>query len=330
MFARGGSALRSVFHRQTLPRGGWSNPPGSHSLLWRQLADLSGKSTDEITSAYRRHGDLGSVAAEILPQKPEQGLAVREVADYFRQIAKARGTTAKESLVREVLNRATPREAKYIVKIMTGDLRIGLKESLVEEAIAKACGGSLAQVQRANMLLGNVGETVKLALDSRLGEAKMRLFHPLGFMLASPIETPEEGLSYFTDAAVEDKYDGIRAQAHVSGEGVRFYSRTRDEITESFPELPDALAGLPDGAILDGEIVAWEFPSGPAPPKVVGEAISEVNGNRMKRTRSNWGEHGRFLFYSSGSGEKRSARRCCGKLQLHIWFLTSFTLTENS
>ncbi len=113
-------------------------------------------------------------------------------------------------------------------------------------------------VQHANMLLGDIGETVRLASEGKLAEARMRLFHPLGFMLASPIDSPDEGLSYFTDAAVEDKYDGIRAQAHVSGGDVKFFSRTRDEITESFPELPDALAGLPQDAILDGEIVAWD------------------------------------------------------------------------
>jgi DNA ligase-1 len=87
----------------------------------------------------------------------------------------------------------------------------------------------------------------------------MRLFHPLGFMLASPTETAEDALSYFENALVEDKYDGVRAQAHCSGETVRFFSRTRDEITESFPELPDALAGLRQDAILDGEIVAWSY-----------------------------------------------------------------------
>jgi DNA ligase-1 len=162
----------------------------------------------------------------------------------------------------------TPLEAKYIVKIITGDLRIGLKESLVEEAIAKAYGGTvegvLQEVQRANMLLGDIGETLRLAVEGQLEEAKMRMFHPLGFMLASPIESAEEGLSYFAEAAVEDKYDGIRAQAHVSGGEVKFFSRIRDEITESFPELPEALAGLPD-AIFDGEIVAWEL-SGRARP----------------------------------------------------------------
>src|SRR6202030_4373497 len=108
-------------------------------------------------------------------------------------------------------------------------------------------------------LLGDIGETLRFAERGDLATAAMRLFHPLGFMLASPIESPDEGLSYFAEAAVEDKYDGIRAQAHVANGEVKFFSRTRDEITESFPELPESLAGLPQDAILDGEIVAWSY-----------------------------------------------------------------------
>jgi len=105
----------------------------------------------------------------------------------------------------------------------------------------------------------------------------MRMFHPLGLMLASPIESAEEGLSYFAEAAVEDKYDGIRAQAHVSGGEVKLFSRTRDEITESFPELPDALAGLPQDAILDGEIVAWEAPGRARPFSVLQQRLGRKN-----------------------------------------------------
>src|SRR5205823_6188358 len=175
------------------------------------------------------------------------------------KIAAARGPADKSALVRELLSQVTPLEAKYILKIMTGDLRIGLKESLVEEAIAKAYGGTLPQVQRANMLLGDIGQTLELAAAGKLAEAKMRLFHPLGFMLASPAESAEEALSYFENAFVEDKYDGIRAQAHCAGGEVRIFSRTRDDITESFPELPGVLAGLPEDVILDGEIVAWSY-----------------------------------------------------------------------
>ena len=228
--------------------------------LWAIVAELAGKEEGALTESYRRLGDLGAVAADVLPERPGQGLSVPDIGTAFRQIAGVRGPTAKTALVRDLLSRATPLEAKYIIKIMTGDLRIGLKESLVEEAIAKAYGNTLAEVQRANMLLGDIGETVRLAASGGLNEARMRLFHPLGFMLASPVESTEEGLSYFPEAAVEDKYDGIRAQAHVSDGEVRIFSRTRDEITDSFPELPPVLAGLPQDVILDGEIVAWEYP----------------------------------------------------------------------
>jgi len=246
-----------VWEESTLQVGG--------RVLWKIVAELSGNSEAELTAAYRRRGDLGAVAGDVLPNRPrDAALNVLQVESKFREIAAAHGPAVKVALTRELLSQATPLEAKYIVKIMTGDLRIGLKESLVEEAIAQAFGETLGQVQRANMLLGDVDETVKLAAAKQLGAAKMRLFHPLGFMLASPAESAEHALSYFQNALVEDKYDGIRAQAHCSKGEVRIFSRTRDEITESFPELPDALAGLPEDAILDGEIVAWSYEEGSA------------------------------------------------------------------
>ena len=245
--------------------------------LWQIVAELAGKNNADLESAYRRLGDLGAVAGDLLPDKPASSLAPSRVEKAFREIAAARGPAAKGAMVRDLLSRSTALEAKYIVKIMTGDLRIGLKESLVEEAIAKAYDQPLAAVQRANMLLGDIGETVRLAGRGALAGAKMRLFHPLGFMLASPIASAEEGLGYFTDAGVEDKYDGIRAQAHVSEGMVKIFSRTRDEITESFPELPDALAALPQDAVLDGEIVAWEYPEQPADAgQIVDEPVSTL------------------------------------------------------
>jgi len=258
-------------------------------LLWQIVTELSGKSEAAMTEAYRKLGDLGAAAEEVLgrgkpnheksessiagqagtpapewatPARKENGndgFSVVAVEETFRRIARARGPAAKVVLVRELLRRVSPLEAKYLIKIMTGDLRIGLKESLVEEAIARAYGGTLPEVQRANMLVGDIGETLRLAVLGDLGKAHMRMFHALGFMLASPAESAEQALSYFEQASVEDKYDGIRAQAHVSQGEVRFFSRTRDEITESFPELPDALAGLPRDAILDGEILAWSY-----------------------------------------------------------------------
>jgi len=241
-----------VWEETTLQVGG--------TALWRVVTEIAAKSDAEVSAAYRKHGDLGATAAEILPEKKSASdLAPSEVQQRFRAIAATRGAAAKQALVYELLEQVSPVEAKYIIKIMTGDLRIGLKESLVEEAIAKAFDGALKEVQRASMLLGDIGQTLLLAREGRLGEARMRLFHPLGFMLASPADSAEDALSYFEPALVEHKYDGIRAQVHCSGDQVKIFSRTRDDITESFPELAGALSGLAKDAILDGEILAWNY-----------------------------------------------------------------------
>jgi DNA ligase 1 len=293
------------------------------ALLWRLVAQLSGMDEAALTAVYRERGDLGAVAGAVLPKQAAQGLNVLEVGNIFREIAAARGSAAKTELVRDLLAHSTPLEAKYVIKIMTGDLRIGLKESLVEEAIAKAYGGTLAEVQRANMLLGDIGEALRLAIEGRLAEAKIRMFHPLGFMLASPIESAEEGLSYFADAAVEDKYDGIRAQAHVADGVVKLFSRTRDEVTESFPELPGALAGLPQDAILDGEIVAWEYPadSGPVDSgltvsgeerQVADERLSPATGDKAERL----GRARPFSVLQQRLGRKKVSEKLLREIQV--------------
>ena len=228
--------------------------------LWRVVGTLARKSEALLTAAYRRHGDLGAAAYEILRSvaPANSTLTVLQVAEAFRAIARASGPTAKSPLVGGLLQQATAVEAKYIAKIITGELRIGLKESLVEEAIAKAYGATPAGVQRANMLLGDIGETLRLAAAGRLSEARLRLFHPIGFMLASPVESAEEAFTYFDHASVEDKYDGMRAQAHIGEAGVRLFSRTLDEVTESFPELVAPLSAFTEAVVLDGEIVAWD------------------------------------------------------------------------
>ena len=229
------------------------------ALLSRVINEVSGTTSTQLTRAYRQYGDLGSAAHDLLLlHKPDGELTLRDVEAAFRAIAQASGPTAKTALLKSLLAQAEALEAKYLVKIMTGDLRIGLRESLVEESIAKAFDEPYADVRRANMLLGDIGATLGLAAEHRLADARMRLFHPIGMMLASPVQTAEEAASYFDDALVEDKYDGIRAQVHADGSTARIYSRTLDEVTGSFPELAVSLARLPGPVILDGEILAWQ------------------------------------------------------------------------
>jgi DNA ligase-1 len=232
------------------------------TLLWRTVGEISGKGEVALTAAYRRYGDLGAAAQEVLEKTApaKSSLSVTELAKAFDELARTSNTATKLRLLQHLLRRATALEAKYVIKIISGDLRIGLRESLVEEAIAKAFDERVAAVQRANMLLGDIRDALRLAAEHTLDQAQMRLFHPIGFMLASPAQDADEALSCFERAAVEDKYDGIRAQAHIGGKEdprVRLFSRTLDEISQSFPELPPALRAFPDPLILDGEILAW-------------------------------------------------------------------------
>jgi len=227
-------------------------------LLARLIGELSAKSGEAMSGVYRKHGDLGDMAEELLAERSgAPGVSLGEVASVFGELASARGQSEKSKLLRGLLERARPAEVKYIVKIMTGDLRIGLRESLVEEAVAKAYERPIASVRRANMLLGDIGETLQCAFRNELETVRFRLFHPIDFMLATPVETAAE---IFKNAAepmvVEEKYDGIRAQAHKSGTRVKIFSRTLDEVVE-FPELREPLAALCGEYIVDGEILAW-------------------------------------------------------------------------
>jgi DNA ligase-1 len=260
------------------------------SLLWRTIAELSGESESKLTDIYRRYGDVGAVAAAALPAIEHTSIKLANVQQAFEQIASTRTSEAKGHLLRQLMLQASPLEAKYIVKIISGDLRIGLKESLVEDAIAYAFEVPLDHVKRANMLLGDIGQTLQLAAIRKLSEAHMRLFHPIDFMLASPTESADEALSYFENAQVENKYDGIRAHAHIGNGEVRLFSRTRDEITDSFPEIPPALTSLPQDAILDGEIVAW---SCVADAHVAKGALPGI------QTKQSWAESGRALPFST-------------------------------
>lgn len=228
------------------------------NLIWKALSLVSGASPSEMEAAYRRYGDLGGAAQEVLSAKTEgTGMTLAEAGRALQEFALRRGPAQKLELLTQILRRIPPLEAQYFVKILTGELRIGLHEGLVEEALARAFERPLAEVQRANMLTGDMGETLRLAASGRLAEARLRLLHPVGFMLAGVAETPEDlAESFPMGAMVEDKYDGIRAQVHKGAATVKLFSRTLDEIVE-FSELIPPVRALPGEFIVDGEIIGW-------------------------------------------------------------------------
>ncbi|MBI2773364.1 MAG: ATP-dependent DNA ligase [Chloroflexi bacterium] len=230
------------------------------SALTDAILERSRAKGDEIGASYQRHADLGDVAAELItsaPPDPRQ-LTLADLNAAFEEIAATKGSNAKRVLVRALMARATGPEARYVTKIAGGDMRIGLRESLVEEALAKAFGREREAVARANMLGGDIGTTAVRARSGTLEGAAFAYFAPVGMMLATPVlDLAEVGKRFPPPYLVEDKYDGVRAQVHKSGDRVEVFSRTLDRVTDRFPELLDALRALPGSLVLDAEILAF-------------------------------------------------------------------------
>lgn len=237
------------------------------SILSSALAELTGASDATLADAYARHGDSGEMVGDVLAGRPSGGQNLAWMADRFASLAHVRGTGGRRTIVRDTLGALGADEARYFAKLLGGELRIGLKEAQVEEAAARAFGRTLAAVRHANLLRGDIGEVVVLARRGALHEATLALFHPLGFMLAQPLPTAADIVGTMPSPfVVEDKYDGIRVQAHIDGEQVRLYSRTLDEITEGYPDVVAALRGLGQGLVLDGELLAVD-PEAPRRPR---------------------------------------------------------------
>src|ERR1700738_3491036 len=231
-----------------------------YAVIRNAVCELAQVDEEALGESYMRHSDVGDVIEEILQGHTHpQPTSLREVHQTFIRIYEQRTVKKKTEALRESLDRPTPPEAKYVGKILTGDLRIGLRAGLVEEGIAKAFGAPLVDVSWASMLTGDLGEVAVLAHRGALRSAQLRLMHPLQFMLASPEEDAEAIMRRVGgEAWVEDKYDGIRGQLHKEGDRVVLYSRDLNEVTSAFPEVVAAAQAVPHALLLDGELLAFK------------------------------------------------------------------------
>jgi len=276
-------ASASVWFTGT-PFAGSQNKP--LQLGWALIRDVlcaAGDLTEsEFGQVYLKHSDLGETALEALQRaNREGGVVTLEAVDaLFHSLHTAKGALGKLPFLTAVIEQCSPIEGKYLIKVLTGDLRIGLKEGLVEEAIAQAFSASIDDVKTANLLLGHIGETALLARAGQLTSVTLIPFRPVKYMLASPEPTAADiwqRVLEWTDGGktraesstlglkvqqttptvwIEDKYDGIRAQLHKVGDVVSIFSRDLKDITVTFQEIADAARKLPEDFIVDGEIVA--------------------------------------------------------------------------
>jgi DNA ligase-1 len=239
------------------------------SVIYRALGSATKISDAEFRRIAHSHGDAGKTAFEVLDgHTVPEPFDIEDSYKFFEQLQKLRGPVAKKEALQNRLARLSAREGQYVVKILTGDLRIGLREGLVEEAIAQAFNAPLDEVKEANMLLGDIGRTAVLAKNNELHRAELSLFRPIKCMLASPEPTAEAIWKRFIDVAavadrgpatiyVEDKFDGIRAQLHASRARAEIFSRDLKRITGQFPEIAEQARKFSEEVILDGEIIAF-------------------------------------------------------------------------
>ena len=245
------------------------------AVIYRALLAATKINGTEFHQIAARHGDAGKAAFDALDGRTTpKPFTIVQSQDLFEKLHKARGPIAKTELLQKQLAALAAIEGEYVVKILTGDLRIGLREGLVEEAIATAFQAPLPDVKQANMLLGNIGATASLASRGELDTAELSLFRPIKCMLATPEPTAEAIWERFTEAKktndtspappepnavfVEDKFDGIRAQLHRNSERVEIFSRDLRRITDQFSELAEQARHFQADVILDGEIIAFE------------------------------------------------------------------------
>jgi DNA ligase-1 len=209
----------------------------------------------------RESGEIGEGISKVWPERTtDHPLTLGDLSRGFETLASNGSWESRRGVLLDLFSRCThPREAAYLAKIISGDLRTGVQEGVLHDAIAKAFDRDRPTVQRCQLLVGDLGDVAVLAKHDACGTAKFDLFHPVQFMLATPVETSDDAAAALDGQTfyAEDKLDGIRAQVHKSGDRVAIYTRTMDRTDASFPDVVEAIRKLPGDFLLDGEIVPW-------------------------------------------------------------------------
>ncbi|MEM4311845.1 MAG: ATP-dependent DNA ligase [Nitrososphaerales archaeon] len=237
-----------------------------YSTIMRVLLDVTGKEEEDLKPLYVKYGDLGKTAEELLNYKAVNSfftkpLNLQDVFFYLQKIAKAKGpgsTEEKKKFFQGLIINLSPLEGKYLIKLVTNELRIGVMEGMVEEALARAFSLPFKEIHSALLTQGDLGYVAFLAKEGKLHEVKVKPFHPLSFMLADTMQTAEEIWEYYKKPLLaEYKYDGVRIQIHKYKDEVRIYSRRLEDITQSFVEILSSIKRIDSNFIVDGEVLAF-------------------------------------------------------------------------
>lgn len=222
-----------------------------YDLVFKPSRTATGSSSETIQRLFEN-------IPEARAKWNAENLSLQQIDEIFESLYIASKRDTKQQLLLDTWTKMTPLEVKYFIRILgQGSLRIGFETKSVESAIAKAFGKEIESVRYARMITGSVEKMALLAKKNRLDEATFKMFSPISFMLASPIES--RSVENLSDYIAEEKFDGMRCQAHIADERVELFSRDLNEITSSFPEIVEFFSDkkLPK-MVLDGEICVFK------------------------------------------------------------------------
>lgn len=256
-------------------------------LVVKAIALSSGNTESKIMDAWKKMGDLGEVAEKFCKDKKQATLFSHElsVSDVFENLRKLPSHTGggsvdkKIAILNQLLISASPLSAKYIVRTILGELRIGVGKGLIRDAIASAFGKSREEVENAYNLTTDFGTVAELASAGKLEVQEVTLGRPIQVMLYPKVNSVKEGFEETgSPAALEWKYDGFRVQIHKEGAKVKLFTRGLEEVTNRFPEVVNWAKKQVNAneCVLDSEVIGID-------PKTKGNRPFQEISQRIKR-----------------------------------------------
>ena len=266
-------------------------------------SEWAGSLANEPAAAEEAAAAVGVVTAGVVAAGGAAGraaLTLAQVDAAFEAIGARAGqgsAAVRRALLADLIGRATESERQFLFRLLAGDLRQGALEGVMTEAVAKAAGVPISEVRRAHQLRGSLPDVARTALAAARAEGSqqdviraLRAFtlqvgQPVRPMLAASAPSIGAALERICPAALEWKIDGIRVQLHRSGQRVRVFTRTLDDITERVPELVEmTLATDADSAVIDGEAVALQPDGRPHPFQVTSARVASHSSNSVPLT----------------------------------------------
>ncbi|MBS3056598.1 MAG: ATP-dependent DNA ligase [Candidatus Aenigmarchaeota archaeon] len=234
-------------------------------LIIEILKKTCGATQDEIIKLFKKTGDLGTTAEMLVKNKKQatlfkRELTIKKIFENLKKLPDISGAGSQEKkidIVSELISSASPEEAKYIVRTILEQMRFGVSDGIVRDAIARAFGKTPGEIERQYNFTGNFGSVAKLAKENKL-YAELEIGKPIRCMLADRAGNLKEAMEKFNNPAIEIKMDGFRTQVHKYGNNVKIFSRRMDEVTSQFPDVVGLIRKYikADSVILDAETIA--------------------------------------------------------------------------